>query len=223
MQFHPFTIFGANVRAGVLQEDVTKGASFPVQTVDQVHGAKIYEVLEIGEEAKGYDAMVTSKKNLVLMVQTADCIPLVLADEKAEVVAAVHAGWRSLTKDIIPKTIKKMVEMGAVPKRIKVGIGPSLGICCSTFSDPHEEIPKKYHFTIDGKMVDLNGICDWQLENAGILAENVECMDICTKDDEEWFSWRRDKDERRFGTLIEITEGTYFIQYEISEEIELSL
>ncbi|MBU0981546.1 polyphenol oxidase family protein [Patescibacteria group bacterium] len=221
MQFHPFTIFGQKVRSGVLQANILDELTFAPQTVGQVHGDKILEVKELSEEIEGYDAMVTEKTGIVLMIKTADCIPLVLADEEAGIAAAVHAGWRGLTKDIVPKTVKKMIKMGAKASRIKVGIGPSIGLCCSTFSDPLKEIPRKYHFAIDGHKVDLNGICDFQLAQVGVKEKNVERMDICTCCNEEWFSHRRDEDKRRFGTLIELTEEMFYIEFSLVEEVEV--
>lgn len=197
-----FSIFSAGVKASVLQQDVKAKPVPGMQVVNQVHGTDILIVEKLENREGGYDAMITKEYGLPLMVRTADCIPLLLAGDG--IVAAVHAGWRGLVAEIIPKTIARMVDMGADTERIKVGIGPSLGFSCSQFSNPREEIPEKFHFAIDGNLVDLNRICDWQLEQAGVLAGNVERMDVCTKCNSEWFSWRRDHDERRFGTVIEL-------------------
>ena len=196
MQQIPFPNFGKNIEAGVLRGNVNAGLDFPVQVMNQVHGADIWEVEGYGTPRE-CDAMISRVPGVKLMVRTADCIPLVLAG--GGVVAAVHAGWRSLVADIIPKTI---AAMGVDPAQIKVGIGPSLGFECSEFSDPENEIPEKYHWAIEGDRVDLNLIADRQLEDAGVLAENIHRMEICTKCDPEWFSWRRDKTEERFGTWI---------------------
>lgn len=223
MKFLPFYIFGSNIRAGILNGDVRGGVGFPVQTANQVHGIDIVEVDDVAPKIMDGDVLVCSKKNIAIMVKTADCIPLVLADENAGIIAAVHAGWRGLVKGVVSVAVKKMCKMGASPQQIKVGIGPSLGLCCSAFDDPENEIPNKYHFAIDGKMVDLNGICDFQLKKAGILEANVERVNICTCHNPEWFSWRRDHDERRFGTFIELLNGKYYISLEIKEEISISL
>lgn len=205
MKLYPFSIFGPTIVSGVVQDNVLDGSlPFVVQWVNQVHGTEVLEVHKYGEHQEGYDAMVSDKAELKLMIKTADCIPLMLADEKAGVIGAVHAGWRSLVADIIPKTIDRMLELGASRDEIRVGMGPSLGTCCSEFSNPKEEIPEKYHWAIlENNHVDLLNIAHQQLKNAGIPEANVERMAICTNCSPEWFSWRRDHSHERLGTFIE--------------------
>lgn len=210
-------IRGGMVRAGVLQEDVNSVLPFPAQMMNQVHGTEIVEVqhmsalLPNGDALlHNSDALVTRVPGLRLMVKTADCIPLVMADCEAGWVAAVHAGWRGLTAEIVPKVLAFLQKKGCHMERIKVGIGPSLGLCCSIFSQPYQEIPKKYHWAIrepsrKGRgTVDLNAILEKQLEQAGIVPKNVDWMKVCTACSPDWFSWRRDQTSKRFGTWIEI-------------------
>ena len=204
MILHPFSIFGPTIIAGVVQDNIMEILPFPAQMVNQVHGTDILEVSKYKNSKKGYDAMISSQAKVKLMIKTADCIPLVFADEEAVLIAAVHAGWRSLVADIIPLTIHRLVEMGAMPDRIKVGMGPSLGTCCSQFSDPKNEIPEKYHWAIlKDNHVGLLNIAHQQLKDAGIPEENVERMAICTACNPDWFSWRRDESSERMGTFIE--------------------
>ncbi len=206
MRFLPFSL-GAGVEAGVLQveRDVLEELPFQVQWLNQVHGTEILEIESMGP-ALTADAMVTRVPGVRLLIKTADCIPVVLADEEAGVVAAVHAGWRGLTADIVPLVVARMVELGAVAERLTVGIGPSLGVECSEFSDPRVEIPAKYHWAIRAdKHVDLWAILERQLREAGVSEGRVEWMRVCTCCSPEWFSWRRDHDARRFGTWIELT------------------
>ncbi len=195
----PFSIFGHKVTSGIFRGE---GASFSGQKMNQVHGVSIVEVSAYGPEPEA-DALVSRTPGIRLVVKTADCIPLVMADEEAGVIAAVHAGWRGLTADIIPLVLEKLVTMGASTERLKVAVGPSLGTECAVFSDPFIEIPEKYHWAIHGNRVDLNGIARRQLEEAGILDENLEWMNICTACDIAWPSWRRDKTPGRFYTWVE--------------------
>lgn len=192
-----FTGFGGAVQAGIWRDEFAT----PVQLMNQVHGTGIVEVTSYGEEPEA-DALVTRKKGLRIAVKTADCIPLVMADETAGVFAAVHAGWRGLTADIIPKTMVRLVEMGADLGRLNVAVGPSLGVECAEFSDPEREIPEKFHWAIEGKRVDLNTIARRQLEEAGV--KHIEWVEICTRCDVGWPSWRRDKTAGRFWTYIEL-------------------
>lgn len=205
MKLHFFSIFGPSIVSGVIQDNILNASlPFPVQMVNQVHGADILEVQSYSTPDSGFDAMVSDRTDLKLMIKTADCIPVMLADESAGVIGAVHAGWRSLVADIIPKTIEKMIAMGASSELIRVGMGPSLGTCCSQFSDPRTEIPGKYHWAIlENNHVDLLSIAHRQLDDVGVPEEQVERMAICTACSPEWFSWRRDQGPERMGTFIE--------------------
>ena len=199
MQIHDLDL-GSGINAAVIQEDVLQGLPFKVQTMKQVHGSDIMIFEDYHEDEIGHDAIICNKPGVTLMVKTADCIPLVFAGRG--IVAVVHAGWRSLTQDIIPKTLEKMIEMGCTAEGMRVGIGPSLGFECSEFSDPGNEIPKKFHWAILGKKVDLNAIALKQLADLAIKNENIDHMNICTKCDEGWFSFRRNGCKHRFGTII---------------------
>lgn len=203
MTLHFFPNFGGGVRAAVIQADVLTEPPFPMQLVHQVHGTDILEVEKMEAVEAGYDAMVTRQPGVKLCIKTADCIPAVFADESAGIVAAAHAGWRGLVADILPKTVAKMVEMGADPSRLRVGLGPSLGTECAEFSDPPTEIPPQYHWAIQAnKHVDLNGIALRQLLDAGIPEANIHRMDICTCCNSTWPSWRREQSSERMGTVI---------------------
>ncbi len=195
---------GSGIEAAVIKEDVLLGLPFEVQGMKQVHGDNIMIFDKYHEDEIGHDAIICNKPEITIMVKTADCIPLVLGSAEDGIVAAVHAGWRSLTKDIIPKTLEKMFEMGCKPEQIRAGIGPSLGFECSEFSDPKNEIPQKFHWAIKGRKVDLNGIALKQMLDLGIKKENIDYMNICTKCTEGWFSFRRNGCKQRFGSIIKI-------------------
>lgn len=205
-----FQIFPEQVNAGIL-EDSKNATDFDMHFMHQVHGADVLELLEATEGSVchigGHDALVTKVPGIKLVVKTADCIPVLFADIEAGVVAAAHAGWRSLVAGILPKTVAAMAELGAEPGQIKVGIGPSLGPCCSEFSNPYEEIPAQYHWAIkkreDGRFfVHLNNIALVQLQEAGIYHRNLERMRICTQCSSDLPSWRRDKTEQRMASFI---------------------
>lgn len=192
-----FSSFGKGIVAGIWR-DSPEG---PLQKMNQVHGTAIVEVFSYSDAPEA-DALVTRVPGLRIAVKTADCIPLVMADEEAGVIAAVHAGWRGLTTDIIPKVLTRLVKMGAEGARLKVAVGPSLGTECAEFSDPFNEIPAKFHWAIQGKRVDLNGIARRQLSDAGVT--QIEWVEICTHCNNEWPSWRRTHSEGRFLTWIEL-------------------
>jgi polyphenol oxidase len=70
------------------------------------------------------DAMVTKDPRVTLCIQTADCTPVLLADEKNKVIGAAHAGWRGAFAGVVENTVKLMCEQGAEPHHIKAAIGP---------------------------------------------------------------------------------------------------
>lgn len=77
------------------------------------------------------DASATSRPGLLLAVQTADCVPILLADPKNRAVAAVHAGWRGTLQRIVAKTIGKIqMQFGSKPTDLLAAVGPSIGGCC---------------------------------------------------------------------------------------------
>ena len=77
------------------------------------------------------DASATNRPDLLLAVQTADCVPILFVDSKNRTVAAVHAGWRGTLGRIVTKTIGKMqMQFGTKPADLLAAIGPSIGGCC---------------------------------------------------------------------------------------------
>jgi len=76
------------------------------------------------------DAVVTNRRGVLIGVQVADCIPVLMYDEPAGIIAAVHAGWRGTASQIVSKTVRKMSGMGADPSRMAIAIGPGIRACC---------------------------------------------------------------------------------------------
>jgi polyphenol oxidase len=77
------------------------------------------------------DAMFTREPGILLTVQTADCIPILLADTKRRAVAAVHSGWRGTLGRVALKTLGRMrMEFGTRPEDVIVALGPGIGRCC---------------------------------------------------------------------------------------------
>jgi len=74
---------------------------------------------------------MTNEPGLLLGVQTADCIPVLVADRKRKVVAAFHAGWRGTVKRIVEAGVGRMrLEFGSRPEDLIAAIGPGIGACC---------------------------------------------------------------------------------------------
>lgn len=90
---------------------------------NKVHHLRAYPTDDLPIEA---DAIVTRQPLLALGILTADCTPILLADEKAGVVGAVHAGWRGAVDGIVGNTVAEMVGLGADPSAIVASIGPTI-------------------------------------------------------------------------------------------------
>jgi YfiH family protein len=77
------------------------------------------------------DGLITAESGLLLAIQTADCIPVLVADRKQQVVAAFHAGWRGTVQRIVESGVGKMrLEFGSRPQDLIAAIGPGIGACC---------------------------------------------------------------------------------------------
>lgn len=97
-------------------------------TVFQVHSAEAVFVTEPWpqDNRPKADAMVTDRPGILLGILTADCVPVLLADEEAEVVGAAHAGWRGAVAGVTDSAIELMEKHGAVRDRIAAAIGPAI-------------------------------------------------------------------------------------------------
>jgi YfiH family protein len=74
---------------------------------------------------------MTAEPGLLLAIQTADCIPVLVADRKGRAVAAFHAGWRGTVKRIVESGVGRMrLEFGSRPENLVAAIGPGIGACC---------------------------------------------------------------------------------------------
>ena len=117
---------------GYQQLAVAIGAD-AVATVTQVHRADVLVVrrgtpVQSGVEA---DALVSDDPRLGIAVRAADCVPLLMADRRSGVVAAVHAGWRGTAARAAIAGLDALTrEFGTQPADVVVAIGPSIGPCC---------------------------------------------------------------------------------------------
>jgi len=97
-------------------------------TCDQVHGTEVVVVerLWTRSEIPRADAMVTRMSGVALGILAADCAPVLFADPLAGVVGAAHAGWRGALTGVLEATVAAMRDLGAVPDRVRAGVGPSI-------------------------------------------------------------------------------------------------
>ena len=98
--------------------------------LNQIHSNKLVYIdnnYKLTKKPKA-DAVITNQKNLPIAVLTADCVPILIYDNKKRIVAAIHAGWKGAFKGIINKVIKFMLKKGCSLKNITAVIGPSISV-----------------------------------------------------------------------------------------------
>jgi purine-nucleoside/S-methyl-5'-thioadenosine phosphorylase / adenosine deaminase len=111
-------------------------AALPARGMDlvtprQIHSDAIHMAATPPESAPQADAVAARAPRLLLGVQTADCVPILLADTRHRAVAAVHAGWRGTLARIAAKTVGRMrMEFGTHPGDIVAALGPAIRRCC---------------------------------------------------------------------------------------------
>jgi len=177
--------------------------------MNQTHGCNIKVVTDNSQECMDdCDAIITNTLNLPLMVMVADCIPILMYDDKRNVIAAIHAGRNGTFLNIASKTAIFMREhFNCNVENIKVVLGPSIQKCCYEVSSELEEIAKKSfgkEFT-NNRLIDLQGINTKQLLDIGFKSENIETSTICTKcSGEKYFSYRIDSRCGRFAGIISL-------------------
>jgi YfiH family protein len=118
----------------LLAEAVSGDPVTPLVTLRQIHSSLILTAgaADACRELpwKG-DGMMTDEPGLLLGIETADCIPVLVADRKRRVVAAFHAGWRGTVKRIVENGIGRMrLLYGCRPEDLIAAIGPGVGACC---------------------------------------------------------------------------------------------
>jgi len=106
-------------------------SEFNLVSLKQFHSDVVRGFSSAPLEQCSADASITNTPNLLLGVQTADCVPILLLDPKKRAVAAVHAGWRGTLQRIVEKTTGRMkMEFKTDPSDLLAAIGPSIGGCC---------------------------------------------------------------------------------------------
>jgi YfiH family protein len=106
-----------------------------VSWCDQVHGDTVATVTEPGRTYDATDGLVTTESNLPLAVLAADCVPVLLADPRAGIVAAVHAGRRGLAGSVVEVAVGTMLDLGARREDVVGAVGPAIGPCCYEVGD----------------------------------------------------------------------------------------
>lgn len=175
--------------------------------VQQVHGRTVRVIAgETTADASiegltSADAIVSSDLGRVIVVYVADCVPILIADRRQRVVAAVHAGWRGTCAGIAIAAVEAIKNLSVPPEDLVAALGPSIGPCCY-------QVDEKVRTAFLGMTPDAvawfaeDGHEHWkldlwqanrdQLEESGVPASAIHSCNLCTADHlETHFSYRR--------------------------------
>lgn len=175
--------------------------------MNQVHGDHVVRVDEPrGTAVDATDALVTTTPGLALVVVTADCVPVLLGDARAGVVAAVHAGRVGAQKGVVPRTVEAMTAAGAHVEDISVLLGPAV-------SGVNYEVPQAMAEEVEAVLpgsrtvtarrtpgLDLRAGLHRQLQGLGVTAISVDPR--CTVADRNLFSHRRGAPTGRLASVV---------------------
>jgi hypothetical protein len=171
----------------------------------QVHGSAVKRVdASTGSEGvvrlPECDGLVTAERGTMLVMRTADCLPVVLWDAAAGVCAALHAGWRGTRANIVARGIEAMEELGADRGRIAGWIGPAV---CGESYEVSEELVQEFKEAfgpggfVNGRFLDLPALNQMQAESSGLSQGALRWSALCTYTNPQLFhSHRRHGFER---------------------------
>jgi YfiH family protein len=170
-------------------------------TLKQVHSDTVVRAgRETGCLGEG-DALITDEPGLRLVIRTADCVPVLLADPERKAVAAVHAGWRGTAASVVAKTVERMrQEFGSAPEHLVAAIGPSIGACCYEVGPDVAErfttwFPELQSTAGQPASINLSEANRQQLLQCGVTSARVIEAGLCTYCEyTEFHSFRRDKE-----------------------------
>jgi len=178
-----------------------------IQWLEQVHGNDVVEICQTSAHAITADAAITRNKNTCLAIMTADCLPILLASQHGDEIAAIHGGWRPLAANIIDNTLVKM-------KTKNSDLVAWLGPCISkgafevgsevkeVFIEKNKCFNSAFTSKSNGKyMADLHQIALIQLERLGIT--QISTLPECTySNSNKYYSYRKNPITGRMATLI---------------------
>jgi len=162
-----------------------------IASMNQTHS----DVVTFVQSSRVYDSdgIYTEKAKLGLVVQTADCMPILLSDKKR--IGAIHSGWRGLKKNIVKKAIKKFDI-----NQLSISIGPHAQSCCYEIKEDVKKYFNDYTELRDGVFfLNMSQVLKDLSKEEGF---QIEVSSICTICNSSYNSYRENKTtERQFGVI----------------------
>jgi len=176
----------------------------------QTHSTNVLYVNSSGE-FENCDGLITDNLNVVLSLQTADCIPIFLYDVITGLYGLVHAGWRGVIGGIVYNAIELMVKYQSSVGNIYVLLGPSI---CKHCFEVGGEVADQFdvNCVVAGEnekyFADLHAQVRLQLLKYKISESNIHLSNICTFENQDCCSYRRDgENARRMYSFMGVRNG----------------
>lgn len=213
--------YGSNDDEEAVRENRTRAAGAlgraaeDICTAYQMHGNAVAEVTRPWrrEDSPQADALVSDTPGVVLGILTADCAPVLLADDQSRVIGALHAGWRGALGGVLEASVASMCRLGARITKIHAAIGPTIGPqsfeVSKGFPAPFlaQDSTSKVFFHPAAReghyLFDLPGYITHRLKALG-LAEVVSLQRDTYAEEVHFFSFRRNKHQGEcdYGRLL---------------------
>lgn len=183
--------------------------------LDQIHGNRVAVISAPPAAAflPRTDGCVTLSHGMAICVRTADCLPILLFDDRSTGVAALHAGWRGLLAGIVETGVTSFRRDADVPPgRLRALIGPGIEMACyevgveirESLRDQFGGAVRQFFTARAGRLfLSLRRLAVWQLRRAGIPPANIHVSRLCTACmSDRLFSFRARNDHERMTTFI---------------------
>lgn len=188
----------------ILLSTINLNATKQLITLNQKHTKDILVITSPINSVEKYlslesDGIITNQPNIAIGILTADCVPLLLSDEKNNLIGAIHCGWQGIYKNIVKEAINKMIELGSQPQNIKAALGPCL-------KQKSYEVDKEFKEKIENEdikfsklfkqtknqkfLFDCTNYCKLKLKKEGIKQIEILNFDTYTNSN-LFFSYRR--------------------------------
>ena len=177
----------------------------------QVHGIAVGQVTHSGQNMGEVDALWSQSPGTLVAVQTADCVPILLATRDGRAAAAVHAGWRGTFARILPALFETLRSKGYTAKDWVAAIGPSIGPCCYEVSNELEKDFRQNFGTLGfdlmpegSRRLNLVHINEQELQRLGV--SQIDRVSPCTQCSTSvpLHSYRREGTGKRQWSVIKL-------------------
>lgn len=203
-----------------LKLNVATDQHYEIVTAKQVHSADsslVTSLSKVQQTPMTCDALLTNEKNILLGIQTADCLPVLVADPKNQAIVGIHAGWRGTLARIVEKSVEQLVKnFGSNPSNCLAATGPAIGQCCFEIGPEVKEAFETEFPSYGSKLfnnhqpngkshMDLRLANQEQLLSCGLKSDNIFVWNDCTLCRMDlYFSYRGEISRGAVGRLLSV-------------------